>query len=66
MSCNASEINFDGLVGPTHHYGGLSWDNIASQRHAGDICQPLHRIQLRIGPMLLKNIKHKELLSPSR
>jgi len=24
------EVNFDGLVGPTHHYGGLSFGNIAS------------------------------------
>ena len=24
------EINFDGIVGPTHNYAGLSWGNIAS------------------------------------
>ena len=27
------EINFDGLVGPTHHYGGLSYGNLASMSH---------------------------------
>jgi succinylarginine dihydrolase len=27
----AIEANFDGLVGLTHHYGGLSWGNVASQ-----------------------------------
>ncbi len=27
------EVNFDGLVGPTHHFGGLSPGNIASQEH---------------------------------
>lgn len=27
------EVNFDGIVGPTHHYGGLSPGNIASQEH---------------------------------
>jgi succinylarginine dihydrolase len=25
------EVNFDGLVGPTHNYGGLSYGNVASQ-----------------------------------
>ena len=34
------EYNFDGLVGPTHTYGGLSPGNIASERHAGDIANP--------------------------
>lgn len=24
------EVNFDGIVGPTHHYGGLSYGNVAS------------------------------------
>lgn len=27
------EVNFDGLVGPSHNYAGLSYGNIASQRH---------------------------------
>jgi succinylarginine dihydrolase len=27
------EVNFDGIVGPTHKYGGLSFGNIASQEH---------------------------------
>ena len=27
------EINFDGLVGPTHNYGGLSYGNIASTKN---------------------------------
>ena len=30
----AFEVNFDGLVGPTHHYAGLSFGNIASQGSA--------------------------------
>src|SRR5205085_10645443 len=29
----AHEVNFDGLVGPTHSYAGLSYGNLASQRH---------------------------------
>ncbi|QDU75657.1 N-succinylarginine dihydrolase [Bremerella volcania] len=27
------EVNFDGLIGPTHHYGGLSLGNLASVEH---------------------------------
>ncbi len=28
------EVNFDGLVGPTHHYAGLAYGNIASSENA--------------------------------
>jgi succinylarginine dihydrolase len=34
------EYNFDGLVGPTHHYAGLSYGNIASSRHGGQPGNP--------------------------
>lgn len=34
------EVNFDGLVGPTHHYGGLSSGNIASINHKAQISYP--------------------------
>ncbi|MBM95643.1 MAG: succinylarginine dihydrolase [Oceanospirillaceae bacterium] len=34
------EVNFDGLVGPTHHYGGLAEGNLACQRHAGQVANP--------------------------
>lgn len=30
---SAVEVNFDGLIGPTHHYGGLSLGNRASLAH---------------------------------
>jgi succinylarginine dihydrolase len=36
----ARELNFDGLVGPTHHYAGLSAGNLASVRHAGNVSNP--------------------------
>lgn len=36
----AHEINFDGLVGPTHHYAGLSFGNVASTRNAKQASQP--------------------------
>ena len=34
------ELQFDGLVGPTHHYAGLSPGNLASQAHAGELSNP--------------------------
>ena len=37
---SAEEINFDGLVGPTHNYAGLSEGNLASARNAHMIARP--------------------------
>jgi len=34
------EINFDGIVGPSHNYAGLSFGNVASMSHAGAVSQP--------------------------
>ncbi len=34
------EINFDGIVGPSHNYAGLSLGNLAAAAHAGDISYP--------------------------
>ncbi|WP_100261348.1 N-succinylarginine dihydrolase [Qipengyuania seohaensis] len=34
------EINFDGIVGPSHNYAGLSLGNIASSSHGGDTSYP--------------------------
>ena len=34
------EINFDGIIGPSHNYAGLSLGNLASKSHAGDVSQP--------------------------
>lgn len=36
----AVEANFDGLVGPTHHYGGLARGNRASARNASQRSNP--------------------------
>lgn len=36
----AEEINFDGLVGPTHNYAGLSEGNLASERNKDTISRP--------------------------
>lgn len=34
------EINFDGLIGPTHNYAGLSFGNLASQKNKGAASSP--------------------------
>lgn len=34
------EVNFDGLVGPTHNYAGLSFGNVASQSNANAVSSP--------------------------
>jgi succinylarginine dihydrolase len=34
------EINFDGIVGPSHNYAGLSVGNLASTRNAGTVSRP--------------------------
>lgn len=34
------EVNFDGLVGPTHNYGGLSYGNVASQSNSQQSANP--------------------------
>jgi succinylarginine dihydrolase len=34
------EVNFDGLIGPTHNYSGLSAGNVASQSHAAMTSHP--------------------------
>ena len=36
----ALEANFDGLIGPTHNYAGLSIGNLASVRHGGSVARP--------------------------
>lgn len=35
-------MNFDGIVGPTHHYGGLSYGNIPSIVNTKSISNPKH------------------------
>ena len=34
------EINFDGIIGPSHNYAGLSLGNLASTHNAGGVSQP--------------------------
>ncbi|MEN8129454.1 MAG: N-succinylarginine dihydrolase [Pseudomonadota bacterium] len=37
---NTYEVNFDGLVGPTHNYSGLAFGNKASKQHAHNVSNP--------------------------
>ena len=37
---NLIEINFDGIVGPSHNYAGLSAGNLASAKNAGAVSHP--------------------------
>ncbi len=37
---NAYEVNFDGLVGPSHNYAGLSYGNIASENNKSNYANP--------------------------
>ena len=39
-AAGAVEVNFDGLVGPTHNYAGLSYGNVASSEHGGLVSSP--------------------------
>ena len=45
------EINFDGLVGPSHNYAGLSLGNLASAKHGGDVSYPRAAALQGIGKM---------------
>lgn len=45
------EINFDGLVGPTHNYAGLSEGNLASARNANTTARPREAALQGLGKM---------------
>lgn len=38
------EVNFDGIVGPTHNYAGLSYGNVASAKNEGRVANPLEGV----------------------
>ena len=57
------EINFDGIVGPSHNYAGLSPGNLASARNAGSVSRPraaalqgLEKMRANIGLGLVQGI----------
>ena len=45
------EFNFDGLVGPTHNYAGLSHGNVASTANAGQAANPRRAALQGLGKM---------------
>lgn len=47
----AFEANFDGLIGPTHNYGGLSDGNLASAKNAGLTACPKQAALQGLGKM---------------
>jgi succinylarginine dihydrolase len=50
----AYEVNFDGLVGPTHNYAGLSYGNLASTKHAERVSNP--KAAVRQGLIKMKQL----------
>lgn len=65
----AFEVNFDGLVGPTHHYGGLAYGNVASLKHASTVSNPKAAALQGLAKMRLMitlGLKQGILLPPPR
>jgi len=48
---SAIEINFDGLIGPSHNYAGLSLGNVASASNAGAVSRPREAALQGLGKM---------------
>ena len=48
------EANFDGLVGPTHHYAGLSFGNEASTKNQNAVANP--RLAAKQGLLKMKSL----------
>ena len=46
-----TEVNFDGLIGPTHNYAGLSFGNVASAKNAGGVSNPREAALQGLGKM---------------
>ncbi|MBL9150754.1 MAG: N-succinylarginine dihydrolase [Phycisphaerae bacterium] len=40
LPLSLAEANFDGIVGPTHNYAGLSYGNVASLSNEGSVSNP--------------------------
>lgn len=47
------EVNFDGLIGPSHNYAGLSRGNLAATLHAGQTSRPRQAALQGLGKMRL-------------
>ena len=61
----AFEVNFDGIVGPTHNYGGLAYGNIASIKHRYSISNPRAAVLQGLAKMkFLANLGLKQAVLP--
>lgn len=62
---NAYEVNFDGLVGPSHHYAGLAFGNLASIQNAERVANPKAAAKQGLKKMrLLHQLGIKQALLP--
>lgn len=63
----AYEMNFDGLVGPTHNYGGLSYGNVASQSNSQAASNPKEAAKQGLAKMkALMDMGFKQGVLPRR
>jgi succinylarginine dihydrolase len=62
MTTGLIEVNFDGIVGPTHHFGGLGVGNVASMKHRGFVSNP----QLAALQGIAKMRRVASILDPER
>ena len=62
MTTGLIEVNFDGIVGPTHHFGGLGVGNVASIKHRGLVSNP----QLAALQGIAKMRRVASILDPER
>jgi succinylarginine dihydrolase len=65
MAINAYEVNFDGLIGPSHHFAGLSFGNIASMTNEGRVSNPRQAALQGLSKMkLLHDLGIKQAILP--
>jgi succinylarginine dihydrolase len=61
----AQEVNFDGLVGPTHNYAGLAYGNVAAMGHRLTESNPLSAVLQGLEKMkLLADLGVKQAVLP--
>lgn len=59
------EVNFDGLVGPTHNYAGLAYGNLASASHKAQDSNPREAARQGLDKMFqLHNLGLKQAVLP--
>jgi len=61
----AYEVNFDGLVGPTHSYAGLAYGNVAATKHRLSISNPKEAALQGLAKMkFLRDLDLKQAVLP--